>query len=37
MDVASFTDVDAKVRVVESPPSDAEIAAELLETWCKKR
>ena len=32
MDVAFFTDVDAEVPAVELPPSDAEIAAELLET-----
>ena len=32
IDVAFFTDVDAEVLAVELPPSDAEIAAELLET-----
>ena len=31
MDVAFFTGVDAEVLAVELPPSDAEIAAELLE------
>ena len=32
MDATSFTGVDAENRVVQPPPSDAEIVAELLET-----
>ena len=32
MDAASFTDVDAEVLAVKSPPSDAEIAVERLVT-----
>ena len=32
MDVAFFTEVDAEALAVELSPSDAEIAAELLET-----
>ena len=32
MDGASFTQVDAEVLVVQPPPSDTEIVAQLLET-----
>ena len=32
LDAGSFIDVDAEVLTVQSPPSDAEIVAELLKT-----